>query len=194
MDIINELSEDDFKAYYEYAFPYLKIWNEETAYLKKDEVYYNYEFYNSLINNNLNNIPDTEGSTAWELVEDEEKSRFVSDTDIDKAFINAKSMFNVSLFCLPVEQEAMIQCFFTLTAFWLIKNMAAEGRTVSSDFIITSKEVGTASATYGIPATVLNNPNFSYLGGNTFGMEYLVLMLPRIKGTVKFIRGTTTIF
>ena len=118
MEITNNITitVEDFKTYFFRDFQYLVIWNEETTYNLNDVVYYNNLFYKSLTSNNVGNLPDEEKSKYWELDNTQNINDYVSNTDIEKAFLQAKSNFNINLFVLNKEIDLMKMCFLYLTA------------------------------------------------------------------------------
>ena len=48
-------------------------WSAATTYAKNAKVDYGTHYYNSLVNSNLNNIPDVVGSTFWEFISPDNK-------------------------------------------------------------------------------------------------------------------------
>lgn len=181
------ITTQDFKDFFNKGeFKFLIDWNGETVYLKNEEVYYNYLFYTSLVNNNVNNEPD-QSPEQWEETEDN-INNFITDNDILKAFVEAKGNFNVNAFS---KDEALLKhVFLLLTAHYLVMdiNMLNGGY---SNFLMTSKSVGSVSASYGIPNKILDNPLFNYFAGTSFGMKYLSYLYTRAVGNVKVVKGTT---
>lgn len=180
-----ELTVEDFKKFFTRDFKYLNVWDEIIMYSLLDIVYYsnNKQFYKSLINDNINNIPDKENK-AWELIIDDYNS-YVTDYDIEKAYKEADASFNINLFNINRDKEIIKHCFLLLTAHFIAKNSDL------NDFIISSKSVGSVSASYSIPSELLNKPIYNYLSTTKFGMKYLYYMYPRIVGNIKIIKGAT---
>ena len=194
MEITNNITitAGDFKTYFSRDFQYLVIWNEETTYNLNDVVYYNNLFYKSLISNNVGNIPDEEKSKYWELDDTQNINDYVSNTDIEKAFLQAKSNFNINLFVLNKEIDLMKMCFLYLTAHYLIKDLSMSNGGATSTGLMTSKSVGSVSASYSIPEKILKNPLFSYLIDTEYGKKYLMQIYPRLIGNMFCVKGKTT--
>lgn len=192
MEIINNLTPEDFKILFKRAFKFLINWDKEVVYYKNQEVYYNHVFYTSLINNNLDNQPDL-NPQQWEETEDDYNS-FITDEDIKEAFIEAKGNFNYNLFPGKENENLLKRAFLYLTAHYLVMDLSMSQGGGASAFIMTSKTVGSVSASYGVPQKILNNPLYSYLAGTQFGLKYLSYLYTRAVGNIHVVRGTTLPF
>lgn len=180
---------DDFKQYFKRDFPYLPFYIEGKAYFKGDEVYNGLNFYQSLIDNNVQALNIT---TAWSLVNDSQ-DEYITDEDIEKAIAEAELNFNKDLFgdC-PDRRIAMLY----LTAFYLVIDIKNGMAGISSNgyaAFTASKSVGNVSESYGLPQSIVSNPNYALYLDNGYGKKYLTFIVPRISGFFYVSRGGTTI-
>ena len=186
---IKDITVEDFKNYFKREFKYLIIFNVETEYKKNVIVYYDptEEFFQSLISKNKGNIPEY-SPEQWEFIE-EEYNDYINDDDIKKALEQARISFNSNIW--GNNEDLLKVAFLLLTAHYLIcdLNMSNGG---GSSFFMTSKSVDGVSASYGIPQSILNNINYSYLAKTEFGLKYLQLLAPRLNGYIKTVIGTTS--
>ena len=190
--IINNITPQDFKDYFTREFNYLPLWYSDISYKINDIVYYESEglFYKSLINKNINNTP-SEDSEYWQEDDEVQYNDYINDNDITKAFLQAKNMINLSLF--GKNEELLKMCFLMLTAHFLVMDLNMSNGNGTSSFMITSKSVGSVSASYGIPQKILDNPNLSYLASTQFGLKYLVYILPLLSGNIVILNGRTSL-
>lgn len=184
--IIENITVEDFKLYFLREFNYLNLWNETISYKINQVVFYENDFYISLITNNLNNIPSA--SSSWNITTQDYNS-FINDIDIEKAFSQAKNMININLFAS--NDELLKICYLLLTANYLVIDLSMANGNGTSNFLISSKSVDGVSASYAIPETILKNPLFNYLSYTQFGLKYLNYLLPKLNGYSTIIRGTT---
>lgn len=186
---IKDITVEDFKNYFKREFKYLIIFNVDTEYKKNVIVYYDptEEFFQSLISKNKGNIPEY-SPEQWEFIE-EEYTDYINDDDIKKALEQARISFNSNIW--GSNEDLLKVAFLLLTAHYLIcdLNMSNGG---GSSFFMTSKSVDGVSASYGIPQSILNNINYSYLAKTEFGLKYLQLLAPRLNGYIKTVIGTTS--
>lgn len=188
MEIINNITPQNFKDYFKREFNYLILWNEEISYKINKIVYYDELFYKSLFNNNLNNNPS---SSPEEWLEYETNyNNYINDDDILKAFGQAKNMINIDLF--SGNDELLTICFLMLSAHFLVIDLNMGKGNGASNFMMTSKSVDGVSASYGIPQKYLDNPLFNYLISTSFGLKYLSYLLPKLVGYMGTARGTTS--
>ena len=186
---IKDITVEDFKNYFKREFKYLIIFNVDTEYKKNVIVYYDptEEFFQSLISKNKGHIPEF-SPKQWEFIE-EEYNDYINDDDIKKALEQARISFNSNIW--GNNEDLLKVAFLLLTAHYLIcdLNMSNGG---GSSFFMTSKSVDGVSASYGIPQSILNNINYSYLAKTEFGLKYLQLLAPRLNGYIKTVIGTTS--
>jgi hypothetical protein len=183
------LTPQDFKDYFKKGeFVYSSYFEENVEYKKSDVVYYSMDYYKSLVNHNIDNVPDV-ATDFWSL--EPLNSLYVWDDDIDKAFIQASGNFNPKLFPKKEEELAKV-CFLMLTAHYILQdyNMVSGNSQVG---VMTSKSIGGVSASYQIPETYLKNPLYSYLSTTPFGLKYLSYIANRSVGNVAIVKGRTNV-
>lgn len=122
---------------------------------------------------------------------DPNNQEYITDTDIEMAFAQAKVNFPVKLF----DEENGKIAFLFLVAHYLCMDMqmAQAGINSTAQYVVTSKSVGDVSASYGVPTKLLNNPLYNYLTTTQFGMKYISLLYPRTIGAVNVVLGSTTV-
>lgn len=186
MSVIDDLTIDDFKNEFRRNFPYLPIWEEGKAYFIDDVVYVEPNFYQSLIDANTRPVTDT---TAWVLYDDD-INNYVTDEDIEKAWAEAKAVFNQSLFC---SNDVTKLAFLYLVAYYLSYDLsvAASGASGRIGFPVTSMHVGSVSESYYIPTVYTNNPLLYPYSLNGFGLKYLSLIYGKLIGNVRVVGGAT---
>lgn len=180
---------DDFKQYFKRDFPYLPYYIEGKAYFLGDEVYNGVNFYQSLIDSNLLPLNNT---TGWKLINSSE-DEYIQDEDIEKAIDEAELNFNKDLFdgC-PDRRIALLY----LTAFYLVIDIKNGMAGISSNgyaAFTASKSVGNVSESYGLPQSIVSNPNYALYLDNGYGKKYLTYIVPRTSGFFYVSRGGTTI-
>lgn len=164
-----------FKAYFTRDFPYLPTWVSGKAYFIGDIVYDGTNFYQSLINANLQPLSNT---SAWELAK-ESTDNYLSDTDITKAIAEA-TMGIAGVFGDDELDLAMLY----LTAYYLVLDIKNSTAGLSSNGyagFVSSKSVGSVSESYGIPAWVNNDPMLGLYLDNGYGKKYLTYLIPRAR-------------
>lgn len=187
---INTISTDEFRALFKKDFPYLPIYINGKAYFTDDEVYYEGNFYKSLKDGNLT-VPTTVDN--WTLTNDSEDN-YISDTDIERAFEEAKSVFPASIFhgCNTVRM-----IYLYLAAHFLVIDINNAQNPFIMGYIgmTQSKSVGSVSESYGIPAWVQNDLQLGAYAQTGFGRKYLQLMLPYRKAAAMpmLFKGRTTL-
>ncbi len=82
-------------------------WSAATTYAKDAKVDYGEGYYNSLVNSNLNNIPDVVGSTFWEFIGPDNKHAMF-DGQVSTATTRATSPMTVTIAPGIVNSLAMI--------------------------------------------------------------------------------------
>ena len=176
-----------FKNLFSRGFPFLPVWDDTKIYFKWDSVFYDGYMYQSKIDNNT--LPPT-NNLAWEITA-ENPQNYVSDTDIERAFAEAKINFNADFFTTPSDAEMV---FYYLTAHYLVidLNNALNGLAVGFSGITSSKSVGSVSESYALPQDIVNNPILSPYLQTGYGRKYLSLILPYLRGNIIFCKGRTT--
>jgi hypothetical protein len=82
-------------------------WSSGTTYAKNAKVDYGTHYYNSLVNSNLNNIPDVVGSTFWEFIGPDNKHAMF-DGQVSTETTKATSPLTVTIACGIVNSVALI--------------------------------------------------------------------------------------
>jgi hypothetical protein len=175
---------DDFKAQFARNFPYLPIWDSEKVYFEGDVVYYEPNFYQSLVNDNTSVVTDTE---KWQVYNDS-VDNYVSDGDIERAKLEAVASFNTEL-CSSKEVGRLI--FLYLWAFYLAYDLSlAQGGAYGSvNFPVTDVTVGSVHEGYYVPKAYLEDPILGFYARNGFGLKYLNLVYAKTIGNVKVVAG-----
>lgn len=182
---INNYNVYMFKALFSRDFPYLPEYDIGKTYFKDDIVYYDNNFYISLVDANTTLPTNT---TNWKIYNDNIEN-YITDTDISKAIIEAKVNFNPQLFASNCE---IIKTVFSyLVAHFLVIDLNNSMNALSLGFtgITTSKSVGSVSESYGIPKWVLDDSNLGMYAQTGYGRKYLTLILPYLKGNIIFTKG-----
>jgi hypothetical protein len=183
------LTHKDFKDYFKKGeFVYAVYFEESIEYGKGDVVFFEKDYYKSLVTHNIGNIPDV-ANDFWSL--EPLNYLYVWDEDIDRAFIQASGNFNPKLFPKKEEELAKV-CFLMLTAHYILQdyNMVSGNSQVC---VMTSKSIGGVSASYGIPESYLKNPLYSYLATTSYGLKYLSYIANRSVGNVAIVSGRTNV-
>lgn len=120
-----------------------------------------------------------------------DRLNFVLDSDIEKAFAQAKIKFNQSLFGTNEEIELG---YLWLTAHYMVIDLQAAQQGASSAgarFNVSSRSVGSVSESYDIPETYKKNPFISFLSKTAYGEKYFSLIQSRIIGNTFAVCGGT---
>lgn len=188
MASIDNVTVDDFKTLFTRDFPYLPLYVEGKAYFKDDEVYYSLNFYQSLTDGNTTLPTDTDN---WQLVNDS-VDNYIQDSDIERAFTEAKVNFNPNLF---TDDATAIMVFLYLAAHYLVIDLNNAMNPMAMGFMgfTQSKSVGSVSESYAVPQWMLNNQMLSAYAQTGYGRKYLSLIQPYLVGNIIFVPGRTTI-
>lgn len=187
-DIYKTVTVEQFKKYFFRDFPFLPLYEEGMSYWKDDIVYYDNNFYQSLIDDNTALPTDTE---AWKKVKGDIYN-YVTDPDVERAmsqaYLNRNPKFGEN-------DEERINIYLHLIAFYLVMDIQNAAGGVNSSYagLVSSRSVDGVSESYNFPQWLVNNPIYSLFSQNGFGMKYLSLILPYMSVTVMFSRGRTTI-
>lgn len=181
------VSTTDFQDLFSRDFPYLPVYVEGKAYFTNDIVYYEPNFYQSLVDNNTELPTNT---TNWQVINDS-VNNYIQDSDIMRAFNEAVINFNVNLF---TDQNSAIMVFLYLVAHYLVIDLNNAMNPLALGFMgfTQSKSVGSVSESYGIPQWMLNNQALSAYAQTGYGRKYLSLIQPYLIGNVLFFPGRTT--
>lgn len=181
------VSTTDFQDLFSRDFPYLPVYVEGKAYFTNDIVYYEPNFYQSLVDNNTELPTNT---TNWQVINNS-VNNYIQDSDIMRAFNEAVINFNVNLF---TDQNSAIMVFLYLAAHYLVIDLNNAMNPLALGFMgfTQSKSVGSVSESYGIPQWMLNNQVLSAYAQTGYGRKYLSLIQPYLIGNVLFFPGRTT--
>jgi len=179
----------DFKAQFPRDFPYLNIYDEEVLYNIGARVYYPSTelFYGCLVNGTIDILPTV--SANWVLAEDS-IDNYIQDSDITRAFQEAKQVFNQALWGTD---ESITLGFLYVTAYFLVQDIRASmaGIMANGYFPVNSRSVGNVSESYSIPASFTEDPLLSMYTANAYGIKYLTMVLPMLRGNVVPVCGAT---
>lgn len=187
-DIFKNVTIEQFKGYFFRDFPFLPLWVKDTVYFKEDIVFYENNFYKSLIDKNTA-VPTNE--TAWEITKGDIYN-YVTNDDIKRAMsqalINANYRFGFN-------DEERINIYLHLVAFYLVMDLKNSSAGINSSYsgMVASKSVGDVSESYNFPQWLVNSPLYSMFSTNGYGMKYLSLILPYLSVTILFSPGRSTI-
>lgn len=183
-----EITTDDFKNLFIRDFPYLPVYVEGKAYFKDDEVYYTPNFYKSLTDGNTTLPTDI---TNWVLVNDS-VDNYIQDSDIMRAFKEAKVNFNAGLFS---DEETIKMVFLYLSAHYLVIDLNNAMNPLGMGFMgfTQSKSVGSVSQSFALPDFVTRNAALSQYMQTGYGAKYVSLIYPYLIGNVVLIKGRTTV-
>lgn len=185
---LTTITYSDFKDQFPRDFPYLKVWSASETYNLDDEVYYSVDskFYRCL-DNGVTTVPTTAGD--WDEFLDNQNN-YIKESDVNRAFVEAKIVFNQALF----GTEAQIKVgYLYVTAHFLVIDMqnAIEGITSKGSQIVNSRSVGSVSESYTIPERFIKDINLNPYTRTGYGLKYLSLVVSKLVGNVKAIKGAT---
>ena len=183
-----EVTTDDFKNLFTRDFPYLPVYVEGKTYFKDDEVYFEPNFYKSLTDSNTTAPTDT---TNWEIVKDS-VDNYIQDSDIMRAFKEAKVNFNAGLFG---DDDTIEMVFLYLAAHYLVIDLNNAMNPMAMGFMgfTQSKSVGSVSQSFALPDFVTKNAALSQYMQTGYGAKYVSLIYPYLIGNIMLIPGRTTI-
>lgn len=183
MASIDNMTVEDFKNLFTHDFPYLPLYQKGKAYFKDDVVYVEPNFYKCLTDGTIAAPP----SENWELTNDS-IDNYISDSDIERAFAEAKINFNPDFF---KDDETAIMVFCYLAAHYLVIDLNNAQNPLALGFMgfTQSKSVGSVSESYGIPQWMLNNQMLSAYAQTGYGRKYLSLIQPYLIGNIIYTPG-----
>lgn len=182
------VSTTDFQDLFSRDFPYLPVYVEGKAYFTNDIVYYEPNFYQSLTDGNTTLPTDTDN---WQLYNDT-VDNYIQDSDILRAFNEAKINFNANLFS---DDDTIKMVFLYLAAHYLVVDLNNSMNPLAMGFMgfTQSKSVGSVSESYALPSFATNNQVLSQYMQTGYGRKYVSLISPYLIGNIMLIRGRTTI-
>lgn len=189
MASIDNISVEGFLNLFKSDFaPYLlPVYMEGKAYFKDDVVYSEPNFYQSLADGNT--TPPTNNDN-WALYNDS-IDNYIQDSDIERAFKEAKVNFNVSFF---LDDETAEMVFYYLAAHYLIIDITNRMNPLSMGYkgLTQSKSVGSVSESYAIPDWMTRDPALSFYAQTGYGRKYLSEIKPYLVGQIILTPGRTT--
>lgn len=116
---------------------------------------------------------------------------YVTDSDITKAYTEAKMNFNPGLFGVDAELK---MSFLYLAAHYLVYDLQSSAAGVNSTgyFPVNSRSVGSVSESYQIPDWMMRDPILGSFMTTRYGQKYLSLVKPLLIGNVQVYIGNTT--
>lgn len=114
----------------------------------------------------------------------------VLDADIEKAFLQTNAKFNEEFFA---EQNEYTLGYLYLSAHLLSMNLRASnaGYAGKFDWGITSQSVGSVSQSMNLPESISKNPLYAWLVSTSYGVEYLIMILPELIAPFGIAGGAT---
>lgn len=187
MASIDNVTVDDFKNLFTRDFPYLPLYVDGKIYFKGDEVYFNEYFYTSLIDGNNTNPTNT---SNWELTNDS-VNNYIQDTDIERAFLEAKLNFNPAFW---TDDKTAIMVYLYLVAHYLVIDLNNASNPLGMGFMgfTQSKSVGSVSTSYMLPSWIQNDRILGQFMQTGYGAKYISLISPYLIGNIFVIKGATT--
>lgn len=181
---LNTITISEFKVLFSRDFPYVPYWVYGKTYFTGDIVFSQDNFYKSLKDNNTDAL---NVATSWEVT-NENIENYIQDSDISRAFVEARMNFNPALF--PKCDECRM-AFCYLAAHYLVidLNNALNPFSLGGFGLTNSKSVGSVSESYAIPQWVMNDKNLGLYAQTGYGRKYLSLIIPKLHGNIIFTKG-----
>lgn len=112
------------------------------------------------------------------------------DGDVTRAMDETAAVINQSLFS---GQQTYTIGFLYLSAHNLVMNIRASSQGLSGQFswLENSKSVGNVSEGFTIPDRILENPQFAIFAKTNYGMKYLAMIWPYLRGQMFTVCGMT---
>lgn len=114
----------------------------------------------------------------------------VQDLDISNAFSDAQNLLNQALFG---DATAIRTAYLLLSAHMLCNNIKAadSGANSGGTFPVSARSVGSVSETYLVPDDYKNDPLLATYTTTAYGMKYLQMVLPAIRGNMLAVCSVT---
>ncbi len=122
--------------------------------------------------------------------EPENLDSFVFDSDIEKAFGEAKTILNQGLFG---DDDSIRLAYLYLSAHYLVIDLRAAMGGVDStgSFPVASRSVGSVAESYAIPDAYKDNAQYAFFTTTGYGMKFLSMVIPRLVGNIRTVAGWT---
>jgi len=186
---LDTITVDDFKDLFYRDFPYLPEYDNAELYNAGTRVYYTPTklFYDCTVNGTTGINPTV--TANWSQVDDDVLN-YIMDGDITRAFREAKVNLNQALY---ISDDTIELAYLYLTAHYLVNDIRAGMAGISAQgmFPVTSKSVGSVSESYGVPASYTSDPVLSFYTQSAYGLKWLSLTLPAMRGNIVSVQGAT---
>lgn len=176
-----------FKAQFFRDFPYLPQY-DPTAIYNEGDVTFNTGLFWLCTQDGTTGVTPAQGAN-WNKTSDS-IDNYVLDQDITNAFAEAQLVFNQGLF----GTDAQITLgYLYLTAHYMVNDLrtAAQGVQSTGQFPVSGRGAGSVNESYAIPQSYLDDPVLSFYTNTGYGMKYLSMVLPNIRGNVVSVAGYT---
>ena len=188
--ILSAITVDDFKAQFSRDFLYIpNLYANDKNYFQNDIVAFavglTINYYQCIVASSIG--VDPTNNTNWQpynLI----ASKYVQDSDISKAFLEAFQNVNPNIF---ENNDVKKLAFFYCAAHFLSKDLTAAEHGIDSKGtgIISSQSVGSVSASYYVPTDI--NGIWAFFNSTEYGQKYLSFVRPRVIGRIGIARGAT---
>ena len=193
--VLDAITPPDFRAYFTRDFKYLPSYDANRVYFKDDVVslssHGTANFYKMLLASAVGVSPlDITTPPTW-LAVSGTTADYVMDSDIQKAFDQARGFVNPDIFENgKIEADAYYYC----TAHYLVLDirMAESGLDSRGEGVVSSKSVGGVSVSYDMPAAFTADPQWAYFATTEYGRKFLAYIIPRLVGMPGIAYGWTT--
>lgn len=120
-----------------------------------------------------------------------DSTNYVTDEDIEKAFLQAQANFNTDLFS---SDNILKISYLHLVAHYLVVDfqMSAQGLQSVGYNPVTSRSVGSVSESYQLPEWISKGSFLAEYTTTRYGQKYLSLIRPLMIGNVGLAAGYTT--
>lgn len=116
---------------------------------------------------------------------------YIQDSDITKAVMKSRAYYKVCWFSDDEEMQKLAMFYIVAHILCIDIKTSSMGLNGKFEWPINSKSVGSVSASYTIPAKFTDDPYYSWLTSTSYGMEYLVMILPCATGGMFVVPGFT---
>ncbi len=114
----------------------------------------------------------------------------VLDIDITNAFVMTNTQINQALFSYQPDYTVG---YLLLAAHYMVMALRSSSQGINGQFswLESGKAVGPASSTLAIPQQILNAPYWSALTKTNYGAQYLMMVFPKLVGSMFTVCGAT---
>lgn len=188
---INMITVEEFKSFFYRDFPYLPVYVEQDQYKEGDEVYCqdNKHFYISLCDDNTSALTN---ASCWQRIKDDMYNYILSE-DVENSIRQAAAIIpDKETLQMPMETYRL--ALYYLSAHFLVDNIRTSNAGLASQIntVVTGKSVGSVSQQFGIPNQLLQDVMFAQFFTSQYGLKYVSLLMPYLRGQVCTIAGATT--